>query len=129
MSESFSGRHALGGTGGVSCPSCGVSHTRQARGAFLRSLNARLGWWAVGLAAGVVVLLPILGVIGAAVITDPGWGASLALGLSGAVAVATALAAGVVAVVKGERSILLLGPLLFGAFWVMFVLGEFLSPH
>ena len=78
------------------------------------------------------MLLPILGVIGANVITDPGWGASLAPGLSGAVAVATALAAGavaVVAVVKGERSILLLGPLLFGAFWVMFVLGEFLSPH
>jgi hypothetical protein len=78
------------------------------------------------------VLLPILGVIGANVITDPGWGASLALGLSGAVAVATALAAGVIAViaiVKGERSLLLLGPLLFGAFWVMFVLGEFLSPH
>jgi hypothetical protein len=65
-------------------------------------------------------------------ITDRGWGANLALGLSGAAAVATALAAGVIAgiaVVKGERSILLLGPLLFGAFWVMFVLGEFLSPH
>lgn len=99
---------------------------------FLALPHARLGWWAVGLAAGVVVLLPILGVIGATVITDPGWGASLALGLSGAVAVTTALAAGVIAViaiVKGERSLLLLGPLLFGAFWVMFVLGEFAFPH
>ncbi|MBM2823442.1 MAG: hypothetical protein HW413_2188 [Thermoleophilia bacterium] len=56
-------------------------------------------------------------------ITEWGWGAGLALWLSGAAAVATAIAAGVmavVAVVKGERSILLLGPLLFGAFWVMF---------
>ena len=99
---------------------------------FLALPHARLGWWAVGLAASVVVLLPILGLVGAAVITDAGWGARLALGLSGALAVAIALAAGVIAViavVKGERSILLLGPLLFGAFWVMFVLGEFLSPH
>ena len=61
-----------------------------------------------------------------------GWGARLALGVTGAAAVATALAAGVIAViaiVKGERSLLLLAPLLFGAFWVIFVLGEFLSPH
>ena len=46
--------------------------------------------------------------------------------------VATAIAAGVLAVtaaVKGERSIVLLAPLLVGAFWVMFVLGEFLFPE
>jgi len=40
----------------------------------------------------------------------------------------SARVAAVIAVVKGERSIILLGPLLFGAFWAMFVLGEFLSP-
>ncbi len=99
---------------------------------FLALPHERLGWWAVGLAAGVVVLLPVLGAIAGFGTADWGWGVRLALGLSGTAAVATALAAGVIAViaiVKGERSLVLLVPLLFGAFWVIFVLGEFLSPH
>ena len=100
---------------------------------FLTLPHARLGWWAVGLAAGVVVLLVVLGALAGSGITDWGWGgANLALGLSGAAAVAAAIACGIIALVaavKNERSILLLAPLLFGAFWVMFVLGEFLSPH
>lgn len=99
---------------------------------FLALPHARPGWWAVGLAAGVIALLVVLGSLVGAGITEWGWGARLALGLSGAVAVAIAISAAVIAViaiVKGERSLLLLGPLLFGAFWVMFVLGEFLSPH
>lgn len=86
----------------------------------------------MGLAAGVIALFVVLGTLVGAGITEWGWGARLALGLSAAAGVATAIAAGVIAViavVKGERSILLLGPLLFAAFWVMFVLGEFLSPH
>ncbi len=94
--------------------------------------STRLGWWAVGLAGGVVALLVVDGVLAAAGVTDWGWGARLALGLSSAAGVATAISAGVLAVtavVRGERSIIVLGPLLFGAFWVMFVLGEFLSPH
>ncbi len=81
--------------------------------------HARLGWWAVGLAAGVVVLLVVLGSLAGVGITESGWGARLALGLSGATGVATAISAGVIAViaiVKGERSLLLLVPLLFGAF-------------
>ncbi len=99
---------------------------------FLALPHARLGWWAVGLAAGVFALLVILGALAGVGITDWGWGARLAVGISSLAGVATALAAGViaaVAVVKGERSLVLLVPLLFGAFWVMFVLGEFLSPH
>ena len=93
----------------------------------------RGGRWAAGLAGVVIVLLPILGALGAAGLTDWGWGARLALGLVGGASVATAISAGVVAVIavvrSRERSIVLLGPLLFGAFWVMFVIGEFLSPH
>jgi len=83
----------------------------------------------VGLAGGVFVLLIIDGVIAATRATD--WVGELALGLSGSNVVAVAISArvtAVIAVVKGERSIILLGPLLFGAFWAMFVLGEFLSP-
>ena len=94
--------------------------------------STRLGWWAAGLAAAVVALLAFLGVLAGAGVPDWGWGARLALGLSGAAGAATAISAGVIAViaiVKGERSIVLLGPLVFAAFWVMFVLGEFLSPH
>ncbi len=95
--------------------------------------STRAGWWATGLAGGVIALLPLLGAFAGVGVTDWGWGARLALGLSGATAVATAISAGVVAVIavvrREERSLVLLGPLLFGAFWVMFVLGEFLSPH
>ncbi len=94
--------------------------------------STRLGWWAVGLAVGVIALLALDGALAGAGVTDWGWGARLAVGLSSAAAVAAAISAGVIAVtavVKGERSIVLIGPLLFGAFWVMFVLGEFLSPH
>ncbi len=94
--------------------------------------STRLGWWAVGLAAAVVALLAFDGVLAGAGFTDWGGSARLALGLSSAAGVATAISAGIVAmiaVVKGERSIVLIAPLLFAAFWVMFVLGEFLSPH
>lgn len=96
--------------------------------------STRVGWWAVGLALGVIAVLVIDGALAGAGVPGRGWGwgARLALGLSSAGAVAAAIAAGVLAVtalVKGERSIVLLGPLLFGAFWVLFVLGEFLSPH
>ena len=94
--------------------------------------STRLGWWTVGLAVGVIALLALDGALAGAGVTDWGWGARLALGLSSAAGIATAISAGVLAVtavVKGERSLVLLGPLLFGAFWVMFVLGEFLSPH
>ena len=94
--------------------------------------SSRLARWAVGLTVGVVVLLAVDGALVGLGVTDWGWGARLAIGLSGAAGVATAITAGVlavIAVVKGERSIVLVAPLLFGAFWVMFVLGEFLSPH
>ena len=105
---------------------------RPTRRRVFRLPSTRLGWWAVGLAAGVIALLAVDGALAGAGIVDWGWGARLALGLSSTAGVATAISAGVLAVtavVKGERSIVLLGPLLFGAFWVMFVLGEFLSPH
>jgi len=84
-------------------------------------------------AGSVIALLPRLGAFAAVDVTDRGWAARLALGLAGATAVAPAISAGVIAVIavvrRRERSILLLAPLLFEAFWVMFVLGEFLSPH
>lgn len=47
-------------------------------------------------------------------------------------AFASALAAGVLAVVallRGERSLLLAIPVLLGAFALMFVIGELVSPH
>ena len=64
----------------------------------------------------------------AAGVAEWGWGAQLVLGLSSVTGVVTAVAAGVIAVtalVKGERSIVLLGPLLFGMSCAAFVLGEF----
>ena len=95
--------------------------------------STRAGQWAAGLAGGVVVLFPLLGVLAGANASDWGWGARLALILAGLAGVATALSAGIVSIVavvrRGERSIVLLAPILLGAFWAMFVLGEFLSPH
>ncbi len=94
--------------------------------------STRLAWWAVGLAVGVVALLAFDGALAGAGVPDWGWGARLAVGLSGATGVAAAIVAGVLAVtafVRGERSVVLIPPVLFGAFWLMFVVGEVVSPH
>jgi hypothetical protein len=79
-----------------------------------------------------MLLLVVDGALVAAGVPDWGWGARLALGLSSLVGVVTAVVAGCMAVwaiVKGERSIVVLGPLLFGALCLVFLLGELLSSH
>ncbi|HEX4747374.1 MAG TPA: hypothetical protein VFU99_10905 [Gaiellaceae bacterium] len=81
---------------------------------------ATLGWFAVLLA---------LGVLG---VPDWGWAARLTLGISGllaAIAAASSGVAAVIALVRGERSIALVLPLLFGAFWTMLIVGELVFEH
>ena len=78
----------------------------------------KLGWWAIGLALGYFVLMPMWSFLG-------GFGAYPAFlcGLAGGIA-------GLIAVIKQhERSVLVylaLIPLVFVAF---FLVGEFLIPH
>lgn len=96
--------------------------------------KTRLGWWSVGLVGAqmlfmVAVLGPIVGAINAASLPNLAghpWliGAVLSVALSPALA---GIALGVVAVIRrGERSILVLGPVLLV---VLFLLPEVLVPH
>jgi hypothetical protein len=77
-------------------------------------------------------VLALIGGLSLAGVPERGWGAQLALGLTGLLAVATAIVAGGIAVraiLHGERSIVLLAPLLFGGVCLIFLVGELLLPH
>lgn len=92
----------------------------------------RLGRWSALCAAGVAVWWAVLSATAFLDVADRGWAARaavIAFGLAGIAAALSAAVAAVVAVVKGERSLVLAVPLLFGAFWLLFLLGEFLVPH
>ena len=96
--------------------------------------KTRLGWWSLGLVGAqmffmVAVLGPIVGAINAAGLPNLAghpWliGAVLFVVLSPALA---GIVTGVVAMIwRGERSILVAGPVLLA---VMFLLAEVLVPH
>ena len=88
----------------------------------------RLSAWLVGAVIGV---LAGVGGLVAAGVPELGWGALIALALSSSAGVLAAIVAGgvaVAAVVRGERSIVVLGPLLFGSTCLRFVLGLLLQP-
>lgn len=71
-------------------------------------------------------MLALVGGLIAAGAADMGWGVRLALILSSAAGVLAAIVGGGVAVTalaRGERSITLLGPLLFGGVCLLLVLG------
>jgi hypothetical protein len=91
--------------------------------------GGRLSAWITGAVMGVLALI---GGLSAAGVPDKGWGVRLALGLTGLFAVATAVVAGGIAVRAiryGERSVVLLAPLLFGGVCLIFLVGELLFPH
>jgi len=84
--------------------------------------------WLVGAVIGVLAAVGGLVFVGAA---DLGWGALLLLVLSSAAGVLTGIVAGgvaVAAVAKGERSIVVLGPMLFGTVCLVFLVGVFVTP-
>ena len=84
--------------------------------------------WLVGAVIGVLAAVGGLVTIGVA---DLGWAAFLVLVLSSLAGVLAAIVAGgmaVRAVAQGERSIIILGPLLFGGVCLMFVVGIVLQP-
>jgi hypothetical protein len=84
--------------------------------------------WLVGAVIGVLAAVGGLVIVGAA---DLGWGALLMLALSSAAGVLTGIVAGGVAVAalaKGERSIIVLGPLVFGTVCLVFAVGVFVTP-
>jgi hypothetical protein len=79
-------------------------------------------------------VIGVLAAVGGLVLVgapDLGWGALVALALTSLAGVLGAIGAGAVAVAavcRGERSIVVLGPLLFGSTCVLYVLGLFLQP-
>ena len=84
--------------------------------------------WLVGAVIGVLAAVGGLVFVGAA---DLGWGALLVLVLSSASGVLLGIVAGGVAVAafaKGERSIVVLGPVVFGAVCLVFAVGVFVTP-
>jgi len=93
--------------------------------------TTRAGRWSAWLVGGVIGLLAATGGLVAAGTADLGWAALLVLALSSAAGVLTAIVAGgiaVTALTQGERSIIVLGPLLFGFVCLLFVAGLVVSP-
>jgi hypothetical protein len=102
---------------------------------------SRLGWWAFGLTVATVVwgvLFPsLVGLLGAAFGGATGRRLPIPVGLTSAtlelVLALAALATGIIALRKGERSWLTLlafvPAVLVGGFWILFALGEVLWPH
>ena len=91
--------------------------------------DGRVSVWMTGGAMGVLALV---GGLAAAGLPDRGWGAQLAIGLPGFLAFLAAVVAGGVAtrsIFHGERSIVIVAPLLFGSVALFIVLGEVLLPH
>ena len=99
-----------------------------------------LGWWAFWLGIASViwgVLLPSLPRLLRAAGGAAGWPIPVPVGLTSVTLefslAASALAAGIVALKKGERSWLTLvgfvAAFIVGGFWILFALGEVLSPH
>lgn len=93
--------------------------------------TTRAGRWSAWLIGAVIGVLAAVGGLVAAGAPDLGWGALLALVLSSSAGVLAAIFAGAVAVAavfRGERSIVVLGPVLFGSTCLFFVLGLILQP-
>ena len=93
--------------------------------------STRAGRWSAWLVGAVIAVLAAVGglvLVGAA---DLGWGALLVLVLSSIAGVLTGIVAGGVAVAsvaKGERSIVVLGPMLFGTVCLVFLVEVFVTP-
>jgi len=93
--------------------------------------TTRAGRWSAWLVGGVIEVLAAVGGLVTVGTADLGWAAFLVLVLSSAAGVLTAIVAGgiaVTALAQGERSIIVLGPLLFGTVCLLFVAGLVLSP-
>jgi hypothetical protein len=93
--------------------------------------STRAGRWSAWLVGAVIGVLAGVGGLVAAGAPDLGWAALVALALSSSAGVLTAIVAGAIAVAavfRGERSIVVLGPVLFGSTCFFFVLGLILQP-
>jgi hypothetical protein len=99
---------------------------------FLTWPSTRTGTRAAWVSLAVVALFAFDALLAAAGAYDWPLGARLVLGISGGLSIVGALAAlglTLQALRKGDRSIVLLWPLLLGSFAVLFVVGEFAFPH
>jgi len=109
--------------------------TTRSSSSFLQRPGTRMGWWAVGLGAAFVVMFIINSTVFMPAYQDATntlWRQNL-LPFYGIFMMLCALAAGVVGLIavikKHERSWLVWLTILPGAFALIFILGEFLSPH
>ena len=93
--------------------------------------STRAGRWSAWLVGAVFGVLAAVGGLVLAGAADLGWAALLVLVLSSAAGVLTGIVAGgvaVAAVAKGERSIVVLGPMVFGTVCLVFAVGVFVAP-
>jgi hypothetical protein len=93
--------------------------------------STRAGRWSAWIVGAVIGLLAAVGGLVFIGAPDLGWGALVALALSGVAAVMTAIVAGgmaLAAFARGERSIIVAGPFLFGAVCLLWVVGLFVAP-
>lgn len=99
---------------------------------YLGRPETMLGRRALVLAASAFVWLAFLSGLAMLDIADWGPVPQFVLGVAGLSGLAVAIAGGVeglMAVVRGERSLVLAAPLLFGGFALLLVLGELFVPH
>ncbi len=94
--------------------------------------STRAGRWSAWLVGGVIGVLAAVGGLVVAGAPDLGWAVFLALALSSGAGVLIGIAAGIIALTaaltQGERSIIVLGPLVFGAVCFLFVAGIVVTP-
>ncbi|MEP7359151.1 MAG: hypothetical protein ABI847_18010 [Anaerolineales bacterium] len=98
---------------------------------FFRRSSTRLGWWAVGLGAAFVVLFIVNSGVLMQLTERPPWSLSLLIGYGFAMLLCGLASgiAGLMAVLRHERSWLVWITLLPGLLVVFLLLGEFLVPH
>lgn len=93
--------------------------------------TTRAGRWSAWIVGGVIGVLAAVGGLVYAGVPDLGAPAVVALVLSSSASVLAAIAAGAMAlaaVVRGERSIVVLGPLLMGSTFLVWAVGLFIQP-
>ncbi len=99
---------------------------------FLSWPRTRLGWWAIGLGLG-TLLLPLLARLVSALLTALSGGMQVAVGVFGLLMVLCGIAGGIIGLIavirRHERSILVWAAILVGLSNLLLLGGEFLVPH
>lgn len=113
-------------------PTTGGPRQGLPRQSAFRAPSSRLGWWSAGLMVTFIAMMLVNGAVFMRLSEDVAWRQTV-LPFYGIAMMACGLAAGVLALIavvrRRERSFLVWLPLLGGVFVIVFLLGEFLSPH